>query len=147
MMEIFMRERPLVEIETMLIKDEGFRQHMYLDSKHVHTIGVGHNLDDMPISDRAVIVILEDDIKQVREEIALHFPWSEDLPDNLYLVLESMRFQLGLTRLLGFHEFLKACKMQDRPTMRKEMLDSEWARKDSPARALELANIELKEGE
>jgi lysozyme len=49
-------------LKVQLAVDEGRKAKMYLDTVGKWTIGVGHNLSDKPISQRAIDVIFEDDI-------------------------------------------------------------------------------------
>ena len=52
----------LDELRRQVIRDEGWRNRMYLDSLGIPSIGVGHNLRDVPISDAAVEQIFADDL-------------------------------------------------------------------------------------
>src|SRR5690349_23604373 len=59
----------VTNIYEQLERDEAKRNRPYRDSVGKLTIGVGHNLDDKPISDRAVRVILEDDVADARRDL------------------------------------------------------------------------------
>ena len=50
-----------------------------------------------------------------------------------------MSYQLGKTGLSNFKQMRKAVENEDWPTMREEMLDSVWAREQTPTRANRLA--------
>mgnify|MGYP004706280345 CR=1 FL=1 len=52
-------------LKTELVRDEGVRYSPYKDSVGKLTVGVGHNLDDVPLSHDAVMQILQDDILAV----------------------------------------------------------------------------------
>ena len=52
-----------------------------------------------------------------------------------------MIFQIGNHGITKFKKFLKALEEKDYATAKLEMLDSKWARSDSPHRAKELADI------
>ncbi len=47
---------------------------------------------------------------------------------------------MGLNRLNGFVKFRQALQNRDYDKAAKEMLDSKWAREDSPARARRMAD-------
>lgn len=61
------------------------------------------------------------------------------VPQNIKDVLVNMSFQLGATNLRKFKKMKKAVESENWPEMRKEMLDSKWARSDSTSRANRLA--------
>ncbi len=55
----------LQKLYAELERDEGLRLKPYRDTVGKQTIGVGHNLDAKPISERAASCILEDDVADV----------------------------------------------------------------------------------
>jgi lysozyme len=109
----------------MLINDEAVRLSVYKDSKGIETIGVGHNLQK-PISRRAAMVILDDDLTDAVTDLNKNIPWWSTLIDARQVVLANMCFNLGITRLLGFKNFLAAAKAGDIETACAEMKDSQW---------------------
>lgn len=90
--------------------NEGRRNRMYRDSLGIETIGIGHNLRDRPISDRAVDVIYEDDLAEVLADLDRFLPWWREHDDVRQAVLVDLMFNLGATRLLGFKNTLAAFK-------------------------------------
>ena len=130
-------------LREMLIRHEGLRLKPYRCPAGKLTIGVGRNLEDVGISEPEAQVLLAFDIERVRQELST-FQWYSDPAYSRparKLVLENMCFQLGLPRLLSFKRMIAALEVGDYETTADEMLDSKWAREDSPARAQELAQI------
>lgn len=125
--------------EDMLIRHEGTTHRMYLDSEGVPTIGTGHNLL-RPISHAAVRQIFHDDVAEATQACRQAFPWFSELDEPRQWVLINMCFNLGLTRLQGFDQFLGAVERGDYDTAATEMLDSLWA-KQVKKRAQELAAL------
>ena len=125
--------------EEMLKRHEGLRLSPYIDSVGVQTIGYGHNLQ-RPFSIKAMEQQFLDDVASVHNECLHAFPWYADLSEPRQWAVKNMCFNLGLSRLLRFKEFLKAMEFGDYETAANEMLDSVWA-KQVKGRALELAQL------
>lgn len=126
-------------IEQMIERHEGCRFSPYIDSVGVQTIGIGHNLHK-PLSRKAVEQIFRDDLNDVINECLHAFPWFTELTKHRQHVVLDMCFNLGMTRLRGFVNFLKAMELGEYDTAANEMLDSLWA-KQVKGRALELAQM------
>lgn len=121
-----------MDIYTQLMRDEGVRHKMYKDSEGIETIGVGHNLRAKAISQRAVEVILEDDVTDTIRELHEALPWLKDLSDARQGVLINMAFNLGVQGLLGFKNTLKAIQEGRWEDARKGILDSKYAKQVGP---------------
>jgi lysozyme len=114
-------------VKTQLRVDEGVRNKPYRDTVGKLTIGVGHNLDDKPISARAIEVILEDDVADAETDARALFPEFESLSDGRKAVLLNMSLNLGRERLAGFHDMRTAISGGDFDKAATAMLDSKWA--------------------
>jgi len=125
--------------EDMLIRHEGTSPTPYIDSLGVQTIGIGHNLHK-PLSHAAIMQIFKDDLADARNDCLHAFPWFADLTEARQWVIINMCYNLGLTKLLGFHKFLGAVERGEYETAAVEMLDSLWA-KQVKKRARELAAL------
>ena len=123
---------------NQIIRHEGSENKMYLDSEGIETIGVGHNLRDRPISDRAIMVILEDDIESSILDLHNHFSWYKEIDEPRKNVLINMCFNLGITKLKRFERMIAAIQVSNWGLAADEMLDSKWARQVK-GRAIELA--------
>ena len=125
--------------EDMLARHEGCHATPYIDTVGVQTIGIGHNLHK-PLSHAAILQIFKDDVNEAKNDCLHAFPWFSELDEARQWVLINMCFNLGLTRLKGFHKFLGAVERGDYDTAAIEMLDSLWA-KQVKGRARELAAL------
>ena len=130
------REQLIEELK----RDEGVVLTLYQCSAGKNTIGVGRNLDDRGITDDESDYLLSNDIDICIEELTNAFPWFVDLSDTRQRVMVNMCFNLGLSRLMGFKNFLAAMEAGDWETAGVEMLDSKWA-KQTPNRAKSMAKI------
>ena len=127
------------QLLKQIVRHEGSKNRMYLDSEGIRTIGVGHNLETMPISDRAVMVILEDDIEIAIMDLNRAFPWVKHLDEVRRDVLINMAFNMGISTLKEFERMLAAIQANNFQLAAAEMLDSKWARQVG-SRAYELAD-------
>jgi len=113
-------------LRAALIDAEELRLRMYKDSQGYHTIGVGHNLDAKPISRRAALIILEDDINDAEHQTDNLFTWWRSLPEIVQNALVEMVFNLGPSRILTFSKMLAAMEDGDYEKAAKEAQDSLW---------------------
>jgi lysozyme len=113
--------------KAQLKVDEGVRAKVYKDSVGKLTIGVGHNCEDKPLSDRAIDVILEDDIADAEADARRLVPNFDALTDNRKAVLVNMSFNLGYARLKGFVNTLRAVSDGRYSDAADGMLASLWA--------------------
>lgn len=111
-----------------LIRDEGERMKMYVDSRGFRTIGVGHNLESKPLSQKAVRVILDDDIADAEMDLDKHCPWWRLLNDVRQRVLCNMCFNMGITTLLTFKRTLAAIEGHNFDLAAEFMMESLWSR-------------------
>lgn len=125
--------------EEMLMRHEGMRGTPYIDSLGVQTIGIGHNLHK-PLSYAAVMQIFKDDVNDAKNDCLHAFSWFAELDETRKGVMINMCFNLGLSRLQGFHKFLKAMELGDYTTAATEMRQSLWATQVK-GRAKELAAL------
>lgn len=121
-----------------LLRDEGSRNRPYRDSVGKLTIGIGHNLDDVPLSPRAIRVIWEDDVEDHWLALQRALPWIDTLNPVRQRVLLNMAFNLGVPGLLAFKTTLGHVKAGRFADASVAMLASLWARQVG-ARAQRLA--------
>ena len=117
--------------------DEGCINEIYLDHLGYHTFGIGHLITDQDkewgkpvgtkISTKRINECFKNDIEIVFKELDRSLSWWRELPDDLQLVLANMCFNLGITRLKKFKNFLGALSKQDWELAATEMMDSRWA--------------------
>lgn len=129
-------------LSQRLLRHEGIRLRVYKDSLGKITIGVGRCLETEGISEDEAMIMLQNDIDDVKEAVAQVFPWMLGLDDARKDVLYEMAFQLGIGGLQGFPKMIVAIRDHDYKTASKEMLNSAW-HIQTPGRCEELAKIML----
>ena len=116
---------------------------MYLDSKGIPSIGIGHNLRDNPLSDAAVNQIFADDVATLEGEVRKLFTFDE-LTDNRKAVVLNMMFNMGYWTFSTFKHTIGLVNSGDYEGAAAAMLDSLWAGQVGD-RAVRLAQL-MKEG-
>ena len=127
-------------LHEMLIRHEGLRLKPYRDTVGKLTIGVGRNLDDVGITREEALMLLNNDIAQVRREVNRTFAWFPDLNPVRKNVVLNMVFNIGLPRFRQFKKAIAAIRAKEWEGAAREMLDSRWARQVG-RRARELARM------
>lgn len=130
-------------LRASLKRHEDVRAKMYLDSKGIPTIGVGWNLRDRPMRPSEIDFRLTNDITDALTDTLRLWPWVKDLSDVRQRVIVEMVFQMGAAGVGEFKHALAAMQAGDWQAAHDQMLDSKWAREDSPGRAHELATMML----
>lgn len=126
-------------LTELIAKHEGKKLEMYMDTVGVPTIGYGHNLQT-PISERAAMQILEDDVKVAVAELDENMMWWRDLPEKAQIVLASMVFNLGFPRFSRFKKMIAALENRDYAEASAQMEDSKWFYQVK-SRGVELCNM------
>jgi len=134
------------EVKQSIIAHEGKVNKIYKDHLGNATFGIGHLVlptDDLEegveYPDEKVMEIFEKDFEISKEGANLFVPEENIHPTAFGIVIE-MCFQLGLPRLQKFKRFhyhLNKCEYEESAA---EMLDSIWAKKQTPNRAKALAD-------
>jgi lysozyme len=133
------------ELKNRIKKHEGFRDVMYLDSLGKKTIGYGHLVTEDGIlpgiqySKKELDELFEKDFLIALRD-ATKLVSHLDLPNEAFNVVIEMCFQLGLSKVTKFVNFLDALKKYDYNRAANEMLLSKWY-EQTPARCQELSNI------
>lgn len=135
---------PIAELSENLKRHEGYQQHSYLCPAGATSVGYGRNLDQakggLGISEEEAEYLLVNDIKRSIEECE-RFSWWTETPMSKRLVIIELAFQLGWGRLTGFNRMLSHMARGEAgySAAADELLDSNFARSQCPARAKELA--------
>ncbi len=131
---------PVVDFE------EGFRPKAYYDTRGFPTIGSGFLLCKVnaPLAhyanfklSRTVSLIMLDELMQESQAVAstrFRNAWAS-MNDDRRAILLSMLHQLGTEGVMGFRKFLSAVEASNWREAYNQMLDSKWAKKDTPERA------------
>ncbi len=129
-----------IAIKEMLISEEGIRNKPYVDTVGKLTIGVGRNLDDVGLRSDEIMMLLNNDIEEVIEQ-AQKFDWYATMDDIRQSVVIGMIFQLGLAGFKNFKKTVGFLSHHAYVNAAAEMLDSKWARDDSPERAKRMSQM------
>lgn len=127
-------------LTKMLIQDEGLKLKPYRCTANALTIGVGHNLDALGITEDEALYILQNDINRVTVACEQAFDFWPFLDDSRKIVLLNMCFNLGLGGLLQFKRTLTAISDGRYEDAAAFMLDSKWAQQVGQ-RAVRLSKI------
>lgn len=128
-----------------LIREEGFRAHVYADSAGYWTIGIGRMVDKQlggGITEIEAQMLLDNDLDRGDADLDRAMPWWRTQPENVQRALAQMCFQLGIGRLQGFKKMLAALESGAYRVAKIEGLDSAWARQ-TPERAKRVTDLFL----
>jgi lysozyme len=121
-----------MSLRDRLIREEGWKNQTYADTLGNHTWGVGHLDPHSPIgeyhSDDRVSNQLDADISAATGALERCLPWSAGLSPARLGVLIDMAFNMGVGKLLGFHDTLAAVEQGRYTDAAAAMLNSTWAR-------------------
>lgn len=123
-----MDAQTLNRAKIMLRRDEGVRSTPYRCTAGRLTIGVGHNLDDVPLGPRSIDAILEEDIETHAATLSTLFgdEFLGGLEENRYLALLNLVFNLGVAGLAKFVNTIAAIKCKDWATAGANLRKSKW---------------------
>ena len=115
----------LLKLKQSIIKNEGFDSKPYLCPNKKLTIGYGRNLEN-GITEREAIVLLENDLLNLKLELDDKLPVFKKLDDIRQNVILEMAYNMGVSNLLKFKNMIEALKKADYKEASKEMLMSKW---------------------
>lgn len=128
--------------------DEGYRGHPYdcgtgerikATKGHV-TIGYGRNLDANPYTEEEAERDLIQEVERLMQWYAgQHKAYVTQAEKVRFQVIIAMSYQLGVEALSSFEKMWAALIAENYDEAAEEMLDSKWAKIDSPARAERMA--------
>ena len=104
---------------------EGFRSAKYTDSRGYLTIGYGFNVD-AGISEYAASALLSAQVSEAEADAGAAFPWYSGADGVRQSVIVELAFNMGLTRLQGFHNMLAACARGDWAEAGRQLQASAW---------------------
>lgn len=115
----------LSKLKQNIIKNEGFESKPYLCPNKKLTIGYGRNLEN-GITEREAVVLLENDLLNLKLELEDKLPVFKKLDDIRQNVILEMAYNMGVPRLLKFKSMIEALKKADYKEASREMLMSKW---------------------
>jgi lysozyme len=116
------------QILEQLEKHEGLELKPYRCTSEKLTIGIGRNLEDVGISKEEAYLLLENDVKNVDQQIKTYMPWATFLNPARYAALINFVFNVGIGTALKFENAMAALKASDFGTAAEELLNSRWAK-------------------
>ena len=136
--------RDLGNLKESLKKHEGYEPRVYKCPNGFDTIGYGFAIKDLFMDEEIANLILDKKIRGILARIEGDENWDSwffDKPEPVQDVLVNMIFQIGFSGVKKFKKTIKYIKEDKLLLAGEEMLDSKWARSDSPNRAKELSDI------
>ena len=120
---------------------EGFSSTVYKCPNGYDTVGYGQRVKYLKVTEEQAEQWLVDEVKDLQRRISATFDWWEESPEDVRNVVVSMVYQMGLNAFSKFKKTIYLLETEQYKDASEEMLDSKWARTDSPNRAKELSNI------
>jgi lysozyme len=114
------------KLREQLIRHEGIRLRVYMDTVGIPTIGVGRNLKDRGITQAEAYTLLEHDIELCLVDLAAAFPWFGALDPVRKRCWIDLCFNMGITRLKGFTSTIAAMARHDYHAAASHLQDSKW---------------------
>ena len=128
----------MTDLEREVASDEGFVPIPYRCTSGKLSIGYGTNIQD-GITREEALLLMRHRLGKVVSALESRLPFWAKLTGERRRVLANMGYQLGIAGLMGFKRMLAELERGDYETAAREMLDSKWAKRDTPARAGRMA--------
>ena len=107
-------------------ENEGLSLKMYKCPADKWTIGYGHNIEDLGITQEAANFIFEGDIDAARKDALSIFPSLLVFPQEKQIAIIDMIFNMGKPTFLKFEKMIAAIKIRDWREAGKQAKDSKW---------------------
>ena len=136
--------KDLDNLKEMIARHEGYEPRVYKCTNGFDTIGYGFAIKDLYMDKEVSDLILDQKIQEMLKRILSDKDWGEwfsEKPQHIQEVLINMIFQIGFSGVKKFRKTIQYIKDDNFLLASEEMLDSKWAKSDSPNRAKELSEI------
>ena len=129
-----------VELSDILRSEEGYSKSLYLDSVGILTGGNGHAfVIGSELSDRIWNLIFREDLSgSIKDFNKLNL---KHLSNRRKYVCICMIYQLGFNGFRAFKKTRRLLRAEMYAGAGVEMLDSKWAKSDSPERAKRMSKL------
>ena len=134
----------LNNLKEQIAKHEGYEPKVYKCTNGYDTIGYGFAIKDLYMDKEVADLILDQKINKILKRISADEDWGDwflEKPQAIQEVLINMIYQIGFSGVKKFRKTIQYIKDDNFLMASEEMLDSKWARSDSPNRAKELSEI------
>ena len=126
-------------IYEKLKKEEGFSETVYNDHLGNDTIGFGFLIKSLVLDEDIAETILYRLIHRISKELSIKIQGFLGFPTIVQDAFVEVAYQIGVAGFLKFRKTIKFAQKEDWNNMLLELLDSKWARIDTPERASRLA--------
>ena len=136
--------KDLNNLKEMIAKHEGYEPRVYKCTNGYDTIGYGFAIKDLYMDKEVADLILDQKINKLLKRISADEDWGDwflEKPQAIQEVLINMIYQIGFSGVKRFRKTIQYIKDDNFLMASEEMLDSKWAKSDSPNRAKELSEI------
>ena len=121
-------------------KHKGFSSVVYKCTAGYDTIGYGKRIKYLQVTEEQATEWLEEDLENLKYTLSGKYDWFLPAPQEVRDVVMNMNYQLGVSAFSKFKKTIKYIANKDYQMASVEMLDSKWARDDTPRRAKELSD-------
>ena len=121
-------------------KHEGFSPVVYQCTAGYDTIGYGQRVKYLKVTQEQAEEWLLEELQNLKYVLADKYDWFLSAPQEVKDIVMNMNYQLGVSAFSKFKKTIKYIKVKDYKSASTEMLDSKWARDDTPRRAKELSD-------
>ena len=121
-------------------KHEGFSSVVYKCTAGYDTIGYGKRIKYLQVTEEQSTEWLEEDLENLKYTLSGKYDWFLPAPQEVKDIVMNMAYQLGPSAFGRFKKTIKYIANKDYEMCAVEMLDSKWARDDTPRRAKELSD-------
>ena len=121
-------------------KHEGFSPVVYKCTAGYDTIGYGKRIKYLKVTEEQAEEWLKEDLEHLKYVLADKYEWFLPAPQEVRDIVIEMSYQLGVKSFSRFRKTIFLLANKDYRAASTEMLDSKWARTDTPARAKELSD-------
>ena len=134
----------LNSLKEQIAKHEGYEPKVYKCTNGYDTIGYGFAIKALYMDKEVADLILDQKINKILKRISADEDWGDwflEKPQAIQEVLINMIYQIGFSGVKRFRKTIQYIKDDNFLMASEEMLDSKWAKSDSPNRAKELSEI------
>ena len=106
--------------------NEGRSSKIYTDTVGKTTVGVGHNLSDLGVSEAVIDLMLSEDHERARTDLLRVYPWATELDPVRLAAFIDLSFNLGIAKLSRFRNTIAAIKAKEWISVGKHLRQSLW---------------------
>ena len=120
-------------------RHEGFSSCVYKCTAGYDTIGYGTRVKYLKVTKEQAEEWLKEELENLKYILADKYEWFLPAPQEVRDIVINMSYQLGVSGFSKFKKTIQLLKNKDYEGASIEMLDSKWARDDTPNRAKDLS--------